>query len=201
MPGEIFITMAKEGSTVSGLMDSFACAVSIGLAARRAAEAAVREVRAHPLRALAAGAATPTSASPSRSWITSSAGCSCASSPASSRRCSTACVPSTSTPRRRARRTRTATDRSHSAISTSRCPLPMCHPATGALLPICHPERSEAESRDLLLAASGHIHAADALKELIDFGDAPVCTVCGAIMTRNGSCYRCNECGSTSGCS
>ncbi len=31
MPGEIFITMAKEGSTISGLMDSFACAVSIGL--------------------------------------------------------------------------------------------------------------------------------------------------------------------------
>ena len=29
--GEIFITMAKEGSTVSGLMDSFACAVSIAL--------------------------------------------------------------------------------------------------------------------------------------------------------------------------
>ena len=31
MPGEIFITMAKEGSTVSGLMDSFACAVSLAL--------------------------------------------------------------------------------------------------------------------------------------------------------------------------
>src|SRR5437764_2686985 len=30
-PGEIFITMAKEGSTVSGLMDSFACAVSLAL--------------------------------------------------------------------------------------------------------------------------------------------------------------------------
>src|SRR5207244_4161180 len=30
-PGEIFITMAKEGSTVSGLMDSFALAVSIAL--------------------------------------------------------------------------------------------------------------------------------------------------------------------------
>jgi ribonucleoside-diphosphate reductase alpha chain len=47
----------------------------------------------------------------------------------------------------------------------------------------------------------GHHHAADALKELIDLGDAPTCSVCGAIMTRNGSCYRCNECGSTSGCS
>ena len=50
-PGELFITMAKEGSTVSGLMDSFACAVSIALAARRSAQAAVRQVRAHPLRA------------------------------------------------------------------------------------------------------------------------------------------------------
>ncbi|MBI2922479.1 MAG: vitamin B12-dependent ribonucleotide reductase [Planctomycetes bacterium] len=30
-PGEIFITMAKEGSTISGLMDSFATAVSISL--------------------------------------------------------------------------------------------------------------------------------------------------------------------------
>ena len=31
MPGELFITMAKEGSTVSGLMDSFACSVSLSL--------------------------------------------------------------------------------------------------------------------------------------------------------------------------
>ena len=30
-PGEIFITMAKEGSTVSGLMDSFATAISLAL--------------------------------------------------------------------------------------------------------------------------------------------------------------------------
>src|SRR5207248_2841574 len=30
-PGEIFITMAKEGSTVSGLMDSFALAISMAL--------------------------------------------------------------------------------------------------------------------------------------------------------------------------
>ena len=30
-PGEIFITMAKEGSTISGLMDSFATAISLAL--------------------------------------------------------------------------------------------------------------------------------------------------------------------------
>jgi ribonucleoside-diphosphate reductase alpha chain len=44
-------------------------------------------------------------------------------------------------------------------------------------------------------------HPADALKELVDLGDAPTCSFCGAIMTRNGSCYRCMSCGSTSGCS
>ena len=48
---------------------------------------------------------------------------------------------------------------------------------------------------------TGHVHASDALKDLIDMGDAPSCQVCGAIMTRNGSCYRCMSCGSTSGCS
>jgi ribonucleoside-diphosphate reductase alpha chain len=31
--------------------------------------------------------------------------------------------------------------------------------------------------------------------------DAPSCSDCGAIMIRNGSCYKCMNCGSTSGCS
>jgi ribonucleoside-diphosphate reductase alpha chain len=31
--------------------------------------------------------------------------------------------------------------------------------------------------------------------------DAPPCQYCGNIMVQNGSCYRCNNCGSTSGCS
>ena len=31
--------------------------------------------------------------------------------------------------------------------------------------------------------------------------DAPSCQDCGSIMVRNGSCYRCLDCGSTSGCS
>jgi ribonucleoside-diphosphate reductase alpha chain len=31
--------------------------------------------------------------------------------------------------------------------------------------------------------------------------DAPSCSDCGAIMVRNGSCYKCLNCGATSGCS
>ncbi len=44
-------------------------------------------------------------------------------------------------------------------------------------------------------------HASDAMKSMYDMGDAPSCATCGAIMTRSGSCYRCMSCGSTSGCS
>ena len=48
---------------------------------------------------------------------------------------------------------------------------------------------------------AGSVHVADALSSLVDLGDAPSCSFCGSIMTRNGSCYRCMSCGSTSGCS
>jgi len=47
----------------------------------------------------------------------------------------------------------------------------------------------------------GLYHAADAMREMYEMGDAPSCPTCGAIMVRNGSCYRCMSCGSTSGCS
>ena len=47
----------------------------------------------------------------------------------------------------------------------------------------------------------GVYHAADAMRDLYVMGDAPSCSTCGAIMVRNGSCYRCMSCGSTSGCS
>jgi ribonucleoside-diphosphate reductase alpha chain len=47
----------------------------------------------------------------------------------------------------------------------------------------------------------GLFHVADAMRGMYEMGDAPSCSTCGAIMVRNGSCYRCMSCGSTSGCS
>jgi ribonucleoside-diphosphate reductase alpha chain len=32
-------------------------------------------------------------------------------------------------------------------------------------------------------------------------GDAPLCSQRGSIMSRNGACYQCGNCGRTSGCS
>ena len=50
-PGEIFLKMAKEGSTVSGLMDSFATTVVGGAPVRRAAQGPRQQVRPRPVRA------------------------------------------------------------------------------------------------------------------------------------------------------
>jgi ribonucleoside-diphosphate reductase alpha chain len=55
-----------------------------------------------------------------------------------------------------------------------------------------------------VVAANGHAtKSADAGQPSVTFdtADSPACTECGSIMVRNGSCYKCINCGSTSGCS
>ena len=39
------------------------------------------------------------------------------------------------------------------------------------------------------------------LHDAYEVGDAPLCTTCGSLMVRNGTCYKCVNCGGTSGCS
>ena len=51
-PGELFITMAKEGSTIGGLMDSIGTLTSMALAIWRAAGSARYEIRASTFRAV-----------------------------------------------------------------------------------------------------------------------------------------------------
>jgi ribonucleoside-diphosphate reductase alpha chain len=61
-----------------------------------------------------------------------------------------------------------------------------------------------------IVAQNGHAKA-DASREerlnvgqapvIFDTADSPACTECGSIMVRNGSCYKCINCGATSGCS
>jgi ribonucleoside-diphosphate reductase alpha chain len=38
-------------------------------------------------------------------------------------------------------------------------------------------------------------------RSLLFDSDAPLCSVCGHVTVRNGSCYKCLNCGSTTGCS
>ena len=63
------------------------------------------------------------------------------------------------------------------------------------------PSSTGSQSHGPVLQDRGLYHAADAMRSMYEMGDAPSCSTCGAIMVRNGSCYRCMSCGSTSGCS
>ena len=196
MPGEIFITMAKEGSTVSGLMDSFACAVSIGLQ------------HGVPLKLLCEKFAH-TRFEPS-GWSGNQ---------------DIGYAKSIMDYIFRWLQLRFLTGQQQALFDGLR---PKYFGALAAGAPEeggqksfgdfvdhapessdvssradseCMPRRSRGTCSLRSGTGGGYVHASDALKELIDMGDAPTCSTCGAIMTRNGSCYRCMSCGSTSGCS
>jgi ribonucleoside-diphosphate reductase alpha chain len=160
-PGELFITMAKEGSTVSGLMDSFALAVSLALQ------------HGVPLK-LFCDKFAHTRFEPS-GW---------SSNP------EIGFAKSIMDYIFRWMQIRFLSGQQQSLFENFRLRVPNQLPA--------------AEMGEVSAArppAMGSSHAADALRDIVDMGDAPSCSFCGSIMTRNGSCYRCMSCGSTSGCS
>jgi ribonucleoside-diphosphate reductase alpha chain len=73
----------------------------------------------------------------------------------------------------------------------------------GGIAPDPQAWQSSASSSSAMpsLQDRGIYHASEAMRDMYEMGDAPSCPTCGAIMVRNGSCYRCMSCGSTSGCS
>jgi ribonucleoside-diphosphate reductase alpha chain len=166
-PGELFITMAKEGSTVSGLMDSFALATSIALQ------------HGVPLKLLCEKFAH-TRFEPS-GWT---------SNP------DIGFAKSIMDYIFRWLQLRFLTGQQQFLFENLR----VKPPVASAQLPESEMNGSgpKPEARS---PQSGSVHAADQLAGIIDLGDAPTCSFCGSIMTRNGSCYRCGSCGSTSGCS
>ena len=171
-PGELFITMAKEGSTVSGLMDSFACAVSIALQ------------HGVPLRLLVNKFAH-TRFEPS-GWTQNP---------------ELGYANSIMDYIFRWLDLRFLSGEQQSLFDGLR-PRSQAHPAVPLAVASIAAVSAQASFPETAAAARSKTgHASDALSELVDMGDAPSCHVCGAIMTRNGSCYRCQSCGSTSGCS
>jgi ribonucleoside-diphosphate reductase alpha chain len=162
-PGEIFIKMAKEGSTVSGLMDAFATSISLALQ------------HGVPLKVLCEKFAH------------------------------TRFEPSGWTGSEQIGYAKSLMDyifrwlqlRFLSGTQLSLFSGLAVAPAAQALTASVE----QTQDDDLALEDRGVYHAADAMKEFLDMGDSPSCQTCGAIMVRNGSCYRCMSCGSTSGCS
>jgi ribonucleoside-diphosphate reductase alpha chain len=175
-PGELFITMAKEGSTVSGLMDSFACAVSLALQ------------HGVPLKLLCEKFAH-TRFEPS-GWTNNT---------------DIGFAKSIMDYIFRWLQLRFLTGQQQLLFENLR---PKLAVGSGQLPETTDSGASGASSSggsslptDHRPLPTGSVHAADALAAMIDLGDAPTCHVCGSIMVRNGSCYKCMSCGSTSGCS
>jgi ribonucleoside-diphosphate reductase alpha chain len=171
-PGELFITMAKEGSTVSGLMDSFALAVSIALQ------------HGVPLKLFCEKFAH-TRFEPS-GWSSNA---------------EIGFAKSIMDYIFRWLQLRFLTGQQQMLFDNFRpriAALALQPDAVGSQDAAPSVRRPETGNRE---PGAGSIHAADALAGIVDLGDAPSCSFCGSIMTRNGSCYRCMSCGSTSGCS
>ncbi|HEV3275570.1 MAG TPA: hypothetical protein VG860_02035 [Terriglobia bacterium] len=140
-PGEIFIRMAKAGSTIAGLMDSFGIAVSMALQ------------YGVPLKVLC-DKFSHTRFEPS-GWST---------------------VPEIGY-------AKSLMDYLFRWLALRFFPA-VSPPETGAGT-----------------SSKGPAPASPLPLDTVGDGDAPACKECGSIMTRNGSCYRCGNCGWTSGCS
>jgi ribonucleoside-diphosphate reductase alpha chain len=149
-PGEIFIKMAKEGSTISGLMDTIATLTSMALQYGVPLEVLVNKfahVRFEP------------------------------------------------------------------SGFTKNPEIPMAKSLTDYIFRFLGSRHLSAEQRqevglvELVTAEARTVARAEVdapRASTVSFSpqaDAPSCSDCGAIMVRNGSCYKCLNCGSTSGCS
>jgi ribonucleoside-diphosphate reductase alpha chain len=169
-PGEMFITMSKEGSTLSGLMDSFATSVSIGLQ------------YGVPLDVLA------------RKFV------------------HIRFEPSGFTSNPEIRTAKSIVDYIFRWMALKFLPS-----EEAQLLGVNVASKEQISNLQTELEDKNvDLHKKDEVEQPSLFNgkdnqtltstfdnseDAPSCNTCGSIMVRNGTCYKCLNCGSTSGCS
>jgi ribonucleoside-diphosphate reductase alpha chain len=180
-PGEIFLKMAKEGSTVSGLMDTIATMTSIALQ------------YGVPLKALV------------------------------DKFSHTRFEPSGFTGNKQIPIAKSITDYvfrflGNRYLETEETTSAEVSDETGTTVPLSIHKESEGPaaatppqaagaiaggSGDATTSALASVSAASVnlVGSFVNQADAPSCMDCGSIMIRNGACYKCPNCGSTSGCS
>ncbi len=163
-PGELFMTMAKEGSVISGLMDSFATAISIGLQYGVPLEVLVNKFVHMRFE------------------------------------------PSGYTNNPQIRIAKSITDYMFRWLAIKFLPR---ESQLSIGINVAEEEAaSEVTPQDVapLVKISDAIPAPQPslfthTKTFDNQSDAPACDTCGSIMVRNAACYKCLNCGGTSGCS
>jgi ribonucleoside-diphosphate reductase alpha chain len=161
MPGELFLVMAKEGSTISGFADAFAQAISYALQ------------YGVPLQVLA------------------------------DKFSHMRFEPSGMTKNPQVRFAKSIVDYVFRWLATKFLSADAQY-RMGVNVAEAAPTPAEAEQ--LKLGVTPPMAEAQPLSSVAEMStvqnqeDAPPCSVCGSIMVRSGSCYKCVNCGSTSGC-
>lgn len=168
-PGEIFVVMSKEGSTISGLMDAFSTSISLALQ------------YGVPLRVLV-NKFIHTRFEPS-GW--------------------------TNNPEIRVAKSvvdyifrwlglKFLSKDDQDALGLTRTPEEPVETQTKLAEPST--TRPQSDANTLELKGSRMVREDPELFTFDPQSDAPACDNCGMIMVRNGSCYKCLNCGNTSGC-
>ena len=174
-PGEIFVSMSKQGSTISGLMDSFATAISYALQYGVPLQFLVDKF-AH-MRFEPSGFSKNPQIPYAKSivdylfrWLAS----------------------------------KFLDEQARHEVGVIASPQAYSFPATTPASSA--PERESGENKLTLLRPAPSFDLANGRdagtrQSFINQADAPPCPDCGCIMVRNGTCYKCLNCGTTSGCS
>ena len=166
-PGEIFLKMAKEGSTVSGLMDTIATMTSISLQ------------YGVPLKALV------------------------------DKFSHTRFEPSGFTNNKEIPIAKSVMDYVFRHLGNRFLDVEVEADGDGTAVPISIAPQTPAIAAGAVAGGSGDATTSAAMppsplsqqSSFVNQADAPSCMDCGSIMIRNGACYKCPNCGSTSGCS
>ena len=174
LPGEIFITMAKEGSTISGLMDAFATSISIALQ------------YGVPLEDLCAKFSymrfEPSGHTPNKNVPMALSIMDYIFRYLSLKFLQTPVM---------AESLRGSVDHIQSDMQDALLTQDIDKKSTPVLAPIYSPQANVVAVSDGKPIQNGTYRNQD---------DSPICSTCGAITVRSGACYVCSQCGSSSGC-
>ncbi len=205
-PGELFITMAKEGSTIGGLMDSLGTATSVALQYGVPLESLVRKFTHQ--RFEPAGMTTNRDIPFARSlvdyifrwlgmeFLPGFREANAPQRPSESR--------GSESEHRVEQKSLRMTQKGESRWNADEH-LSDTETTPGASSASSRTHRPAKETTDARAGAAGARVTAStlsmALESMEASGDAPPCDVCGEITVRSGTCYKCMNCGNSMGCS
>jgi ribonucleoside-diphosphate reductase alpha chain len=178
-PGEIFITMAKEGSTISGLMDSFATMTSLAL--QHGVPLPLLVDKFTHMRFEPSGFTKNPEIPMAKSimdyifkWL--------------------------------ATKFLDRESQAHAGVILREDAMPAAAPSVPNVVPLTRDDSSFVTNLGTspIIGSPKDADGPNVKGNTATFRyqqDAPSCSDCGSIMVRNGACYKCLNCGSTSGCS